>query len=241
MPATATPSPRRASSAATPAASTAPPTRSWSRPANVGRPAGRHRLGGACAEPYQIPESYPRGRYLLLFAPLDGAPNMDVNAPVGTIFSVLRCPDGVEEPTAEHFLQPGTSAGRGGLRHVRAGRDDGADARRRRARFHARPFDRRLHALASGDDDPAEDARVRRKRLERALLGKAGPTLRGRVHRGRGGAARRRFFAALDRLDGGRGAPHPHPRRAVHVPARQQGRQARTAAPTCSTRPTRWR
>ena len=48
------------------------------------------------ADPYQIPSSYPRGRYLLLFSPLDGAPNMDVNAPVGTIFSVLRCPEGVE-------------------------------------------------------------------------------------------------------------------------------------------------
>ena len=60
-------------------------------------------------DPYQIPASYPRGRYLLLFSPLDGAPNMDVNAPVGTIFSVLRCPDGVEEPEPKDFLQPGTA------------------------------------------------------------------------------------------------------------------------------------
>ena len=59
-------------------------------------------------EPYQIPSQYPRGRYLLTFEPLDGASNMDVNAPVGTIFSVLRCPDGIEEPTADDFLQPGT-------------------------------------------------------------------------------------------------------------------------------------
>lgn len=57
--------------------------------------------------PYQIPTHYPRGRYLLMFEPLDGASNMDVNAPVGTIFSVLRCPDGIESPEPEHFLQPG--------------------------------------------------------------------------------------------------------------------------------------
>lgn len=58
--------------------------------------------------PYPIPAEYPRGRYLLTFEPLDGASNLDVNAPVGTIFSVLRCPEGVETPEPKHFLQPGT-------------------------------------------------------------------------------------------------------------------------------------
>jgi fructose-1,6-bisphosphatase len=58
-------------------------------------------------EPYDIPGQYPRGRYLLLFDPLDGSSNIDVNMPVGTIFSVLRCPPGVDRPTAEDFLQPG--------------------------------------------------------------------------------------------------------------------------------------
>jgi fructose-1,6-bisphosphatase I len=56
-----------------------------------------------------IPEPFPRGRYLLLFDPLDGSSNIDVNVSVGTIFSVLRCPDGVSEPRDEHFLQPGTA------------------------------------------------------------------------------------------------------------------------------------
>jgi len=60
-------------------------------------------------EPYQIPAEYPRGRYLLVFDPLDGSSNIDVNVPVGTIFSVLRCPEGVTSPTAADFLQPGTS------------------------------------------------------------------------------------------------------------------------------------
>ena len=58
--------------------------------------------------PYQIPGQYPRGRYLLLFDPLDGSSNIDVDVTVGTIFSVLRAPDGVSEPKPEDFLQPGT-------------------------------------------------------------------------------------------------------------------------------------
>jgi len=60
-------------------------------------------------QPYEIPALYPRGRYLLVFDPLDGSSNIDVNMPVGTIFSVLRCPEGVSEPQLEHFLQPGTT------------------------------------------------------------------------------------------------------------------------------------
>jgi fructose-1,6-bisphosphatase len=58
--------------------------------------------------PYPIPPQYPRGRYLLLFDPLDGSSNLDVNVTVGTIFSVLRAPEGVTDPKPEDFLQPGT-------------------------------------------------------------------------------------------------------------------------------------
>ena len=50
-----------------------------------------------------------RGKYLLLFDPLDGSSNIDVNVAVGTIFSVLRCPEGVTDARDEHFLQPGTA------------------------------------------------------------------------------------------------------------------------------------
>ena len=56
-----------------------------------------------------IPDKYPRGNYLLLFDPLDGSSNIDVNVSVGTIFSVLRCPDGVTDPRDQDFLQPGTA------------------------------------------------------------------------------------------------------------------------------------
>ncbi len=58
--------------------------------------------------PHAIPHRYPKGEYLLLFDPLDGSSNIDVNVSVGTIFSVLKCPEGVTEPTAEAFLQPGS-------------------------------------------------------------------------------------------------------------------------------------
>ena len=60
---------------------------------------------------YQIPGKYPKGAYLLVFDPLDGSSNIDVNVSVGTIFSVLRCPDrnGAEGDLGEEaFLQPGT-------------------------------------------------------------------------------------------------------------------------------------
>ncbi|TXI33551.1 MAG: class 1 fructose-bisphosphatase, partial [Aquipseudomonas alcaligenes] len=60
---------------------------------------------------YQIPGKYPKGAYLLVFDPLDGSSNIDVNVSVGTIFSVLRCPDRNGESGdlgEEAFLQPGT-------------------------------------------------------------------------------------------------------------------------------------
>ncbi len=54
-----------------------------------------------------IPEAYPKGKYLVLFDPLDGSSNIDLNLTVGTIFSILRYAEG-EEPTVEDFLRPGT-------------------------------------------------------------------------------------------------------------------------------------
>jgi fructose-1,6-bisphosphatase I len=60
-------------------------------------------------QPHLIPHRYPKGSYLLVFDPLDGSSNIDVNVSVGTIFSVLRCPDGIEDPDAACFLQPGSA------------------------------------------------------------------------------------------------------------------------------------
>src|SRR5688572_23274179 len=61
------------------------------------------------AEPYQIPNRYPKGEFLLLYDPLDGSSNLDVNISVGTIFSVLRCPGNCAEADASAFMQPGTN------------------------------------------------------------------------------------------------------------------------------------
>ncbi len=64
------------------------------------------------AQPYQIPGQYPRGKYLLVFDPLDGSSNIDVNVSVGSIFSVLRAPQTVMEAgrdvTEADFLQSGS-------------------------------------------------------------------------------------------------------------------------------------
>jgi len=58
---------------------------------------------------YPIPAKYPKGKYLLVFDPLDGSSNIDVNISVGTIFSILRAPKDVANPSAADFLQPGTT------------------------------------------------------------------------------------------------------------------------------------
>lgn len=59
------------------------------------------------ATPHAIPNRYPKGEYLLVFDPLDGSSNIDVNVSVGTIFSVLRLPPGCSDPSPDCFLQPG--------------------------------------------------------------------------------------------------------------------------------------
>jgi len=56
----------------------------------------------------EMPADAPRGHYLVLFDPLDGSSNIDVNVSVGTIFSILKAPEGVTDPKTEDFLQPGT-------------------------------------------------------------------------------------------------------------------------------------
>jgi fructose-1,6-bisphosphatase I len=56
----------------------------------------------------QIPSRYPKGEFLLMYDPLDGSSNIDVNVSIGTIFSVLKAPEGMKDPTEQDFLQPGT-------------------------------------------------------------------------------------------------------------------------------------
>jgi len=54
-----------------------------------------------------IPNRYPQGEYLLLFDPLDGSSNIDVNVSIGTIFSVLKKPTNSPAVTEADFLQAG--------------------------------------------------------------------------------------------------------------------------------------
>ena len=70
-----------------------------------------HLAGMASEEmdaPAQIPPSYPRGKYLLVFDPLDGSSNIDVNVSIGTIFGVYRRRTDPSTPATEaDILQPG--------------------------------------------------------------------------------------------------------------------------------------
>jgi fructose-1,6-bisphosphatase I len=59
-------------------------------------------------DPYPIPAQYPLGKYLLVFDPLDGSSNVDVNISVGTIFSILKAPIAGRPAKSDDFLQPGT-------------------------------------------------------------------------------------------------------------------------------------
>lgn len=76
---------------------------------------GGHLAGMASEEmddPYAIPEQHPKGKYLLVFDPLDGSSNIDVNVSVGSIFSILRAPEHLAHGsplTDKDFFQPGAT------------------------------------------------------------------------------------------------------------------------------------
>src|SRR5262249_60575298 len=68
------------------------------------------------AEPVVVPRDRRHGRYVVVFDPLDGSSNIDVNVSVGTIFSILRRdpdPDGTRDPLGDG-LQPGLRQGAAG-------------------------------------------------------------------------------------------------------------------------------
>jgi len=64
---------------------------------------------------YSIPAEYPKGPYLMYFDPLDGSSNIDVNLSVGSIFSIVKCPEGVTDPKIDDYLIPGTEQVCGGF------------------------------------------------------------------------------------------------------------------------------
>lgn len=54
-----------------------------------------------------IPEKFPAGDYVLMYDPLDGSSNIDVNISIGTIFGLFRKVSDVERGALEDCLQPG--------------------------------------------------------------------------------------------------------------------------------------
>lgn len=59
-------------------------------------------------QPLPLSQHWPKGKYMLLFDPLDGSSNTDVNMPLGAIFSVLKH-NGAGAPTVEaQLLRKGT-------------------------------------------------------------------------------------------------------------------------------------
>ena len=59
-------------------------------------------------DPIPIPDRFPAGDYVVLYDPLDGSSNIDVNVSIGTIFSIHRKVTGGERGTLEDCLQPGS-------------------------------------------------------------------------------------------------------------------------------------
>ena len=55
-----------------------------------------------------IPERFPRGKYVLLYDPLDGSSNIDFNVSIGTIFSVHRKVSAGADGCLEDCLQAGS-------------------------------------------------------------------------------------------------------------------------------------
>jgi hypothetical protein len=174
---------------------------------------------------HPIPNRYPKGEYMLLFDPLDGSSNIDVNVSIGTIFSVLKAPEGMGEPTEQAFLQPGTAqvaagyAVYGPQTMLVLTTGDGV---------HCFTLDREMGSWVLTQSDIQIPGRRRSSpstcrtsatgiRRCSATSTKCWPANR---------PARQGLQHALDRLDGGRRAPHPEPRRRLHVP----GRHARPGA-----------
>jgi fructose-1,6-bisphosphatase len=85
---------------------------------------------------YEFPQNRETGEYVVLFDPLDGSGNIDVNGGLGSIFSVFhrKSEQGQACDALADFLQPGDRAGRGWLHPLRAGdalRLHGGDGRQR--------------------------------------------------------------------------------------------------------------
>ncbi len=176
--------------------------------------------------PHTIPHRYPQGEYLLLFDPLDGSSNIDVNVSIGTIFSVLKCPEGADLSTPEKaeaaFLQPGTAQVAAGyavygpttLLVLTVG--DGVVV------F---TLDREQGSFVLTRDNvqiPADTKEFAINMSNQRFWEAPVQRYVGRNAARQGWSARQGLQHALGGLDGRRCASHHDPRRHFHVPAGQQ-------------------
>jgi fructose-1,6-bisphosphatase I len=184
-----------------------------------------------------VPNRYPQGEYLLLFDPLDGSSNIDVNVSIGTIFSVLRKVGHARGVSEEDFLQPGKhQAAAGycvygpqttlvltvgdGVAMFTLDRETGSWVLTiRTCRSPRTP-------RSSPSTCPTCGTGRRRCALHRRMPGRQGrPARQGLQH-------------ALGGQHGGRRAPHPDARRRLPLPLGQaRARQARQAAPDVRGQP----
>ena len=182
-------------------------------------------------DPYPIPAEYSRGRYLLVFDPLDGSSNIDVNVSVGTIFSVMRH-DRPEPPTVADYLQPGRQQVAAGyalygpatMLVITVGKGThGFTLDREIGNFILTHENLQIPADTSEFAINTSNARFWEPPVHRYVT---------ECQAGKTGDRGARFQHALDRLDGRGGAPHPDARRRIHVPEGHEGsEQAGTAAP----------
>jgi fructose-1,6-bisphosphatase len=188
-------------------------------------------------EPYGIPETVSARPYLLIFDPLDGSSNSDVNVSVGTIFSVLRArgrPQATPRrlPAARH---PQVAAGYAiygpaTMLVLTVGKGTHGFTLDRERAIHPDPPDIRVPEDTSEFAINTSNERFWEPPVQRYVTN-AWPARP---------ACAARLQHALDRLDGRRGAPHPDARRHLHVPEGQQGpEQARPPAPDVRGQPDR--
>ena len=157
---------------------------------------------------YPIPDPHVRGPYILVFDPVDGSSNIDVNVSIGTIFSVYRPGGGADVPSAESFLRPGREQLCAGYFVYGSSTMLVYTTGRGRPRLHPGPDDRRVPALPREHPHPGAGRHLQRQRGQRRRLERRRARLRGQPQ-GEG------LLGALHRIPGLRLPPQPAQGRGV--------------------------
>ena len=124
-----------------------------------------------------VPNRYPQGEYLLLFDPLDGSSNIDVNVSIGTIFSVLQKPEGSDGITEHDFLQTGHHQVAAGYCVYGPPNHFGFDGGRRSRHVYLRPRTRLFCFNPRERQSSRRHSRIRHQHEQHAPLGHSGQTL----------------------------------------------------------------